>query len=180
APKNKKSRKQDSDSDEDNKDDSEDKSDDGSDFKEQEKPKRKPTKYIWNDEESNEDDEDDDAQLALSQKLITKQQIFDDRHQDEIEQKKEEIEGYNVDKLKKLCKKNDLIQSGNKSELIERVADAMVNGPPERCPKCHGGRLYFSEARAIYYCRGFYDEDVEAVVRCRYHAKKIERKAWKD
>ncbi|KAA6402261.1 MAG: hypothetical protein EZS28_002207, partial [Streblomastix strix] len=61
-----------------------------------------------------------------------------------------------------------------------RVADAMVNGSPERCPKCHGGRLYFSEARAIYYCRGFYDEDVEAVVRCRYHAKKIERKTWKD
>ncbi|KAA6386217.1 MAG: hypothetical protein EZS28_018255 [Streblomastix strix] len=104
---------------------------------------------------------------------------FIERQQDQIKQLKKEMKDeYSVDDLKKMCRKNDLSQTGDDWMILDRVADAMINGPPSRCPNCHC-RVYFNKKLLQYQCLGSYDEDKGAVVRCSFTSKTIERNKWK-
>ncbi|KAK2946869.1 hypothetical protein BLNAU_18168 [Blattamonas nauphoetae] len=102
----------------------------------------------------------------------------DVRKQAAVAKKVKELSDLSLPELKAHCERNDLTKSGTKAELLERVADAMLYGPPDRCPKCYGGRLYWDKSRKIYYCKGFYDEDHP--VKCSYTADTIARREWKD
>lgn len=102
----------------------------------------------------------------------------DDRHPSEVSAKREQLSSLTVAALKALCKSNDLSSSASKDQLLDRVADAMVNGPPARCPVCFGGRIYYDARRKIYFCKGFYDDDHQHD--CTYEARTIKREKWKD
>lgn len=56
---------------------------------------------------------------------------------------KEEIEDNSVAELKALLKKNGVTQSGNRDDLINRVADCKTLGTLPSCLKCGGGKLKF-------------------------------------
>ncbi|KAA6392369.1 MAG: hypothetical protein EZS28_012104 [Streblomastix strix] len=132
---------------------------------------RKPSMNKNDDDEEEEEDDEEEEDGEL--------QILKDRHQDQIKAKIKEMEDYTMTRLKKMCKKNDLTQTGEKWILLDRVADAMINGPPKRCPTCNQGRLYFDKSKLHYYCKGYFDEDEQQVVRCGYTAQVIERKKWR-
>ncbi|KAH7825522.1 uncharacterized protein MONOS_11571 [Monocercomonoides exilis] len=102
----------------------------------------------------------------------------DNRHQAEITKKMKELASKSLDELKEMCKKNDLTRTGTKQDIIERVADAMVNGPPARCPVCFGGHLHYDKVSKMYCCKGFYDED--HMHRCSYSSSTIDREKWVD
>ncbi|KAA6386235.1 MAG: hypothetical protein EZS28_018239 [Streblomastix strix] len=122
------------------------------------KAKAKKTK----DEDNNSDDgeEMDESGVAY---------ILKERHQEKIKKLVRDIKDeYSLDDLKNMCKKNDLSQFGEKWMLLDRVADAMVNGPPERCPSCKTGFVYFDKKKLLYCCR------------CSYTSKTIKREEWKD
>ena len=49
--------------------------------------------------------------------------------------------------------------SGNKKQLIVRVAEGRVLGAIPRCPKCSGGKPSFDSSTGLYKCRGYFDDD---------------------
>lgn len=56
---------------------------------------------------------------------------------------KKRISDFSNQTLKDILKKNLQSMTGNKDELIEKVADGIVLGRIPRCPKCFGGRYSF-------------------------------------
>eukprot|EP01068_Selenidium_serpulae_P007449 Selendium_serpulae@DN4712_c0_g1_i2.p1 len=64
------------------------------------------------------------------------------------------VKGMTVDELKRLLKSNDQCVSGNRSELIERVIDRVIQGRIPRCPLCHNKTLRFCKESGRYTCRG--------------------------
>jgi len=91
---------------------------------------------------------------------------------------KNEVESLAIPELKKRLQANDQVTGGTKSELILRIADAVVNGCLPRCPKCSGGRVKQS-ASDSFFCPGYQDDD--HFVRCSWSggATDITRPAWK-
>jgi hypothetical protein len=59
-----------------------------------------------------------------------------------------------------MLKKNQQTRTGNKSELIEKIADGIVLGRIPKCPNCFGGRPRFDNKSGLYQCPGFQDDDV--------------------
>lgn len=76
-------------------------------------------------------------------------------YQKELDEKK-------LPELKDMCRKNLMKVSGNKSELIERIADARILGVIPKCPSCGGGRPKLDPKTMTYYCSG-YLEDVDFI-----------------
>lgn len=130
------------------------------------------------DEKVLDDDANDDQVKSDDEEEKSDDDAVDNRHPTQIRKKKEELSSLSISELKNLCKNNDLTVGGSKGELIDRVADAMVNGPPSRCPTCFGGRIYYNSKKKVYYCKGFYDED--HMHRCSYESETCQREKWKD
>jgi len=86
-----------------------------------------------------------------------------------------ELEALSVPDLKERLKLNEQILSGNKKELIDRIAECAVNGGLPKCPKCGGGRLKTNKSG--YTCPGYYDDDEFKT--CDYTAKSVTRTPWK-
>jgi hypothetical protein len=49
--------------------------------------------------------------------------------------------------------------SGNKDELIDKIADGKILGSIPRCPACGGGRPKFDRGNGTYYCPGYRDDE---------------------
>jgi len=81
-----------------------------------------------------------------------------------------------VNELKGILKANDQSSTGNKSELVERVADGVAFGAMPRCSKCSGGRLKI--IGGYYVCPGYMEDDV--FLSCDFTSTKIERREWKE
>jgi len=152
-------------------------------------PKRKKAK-VSEDEEAESDAESADAppkKKGRASKKETKKNTKSDESKKEtdgkVEDLKEELSSKSVAKLKEMLNLNDMIRSGNKDELAERVADAMVYGAIPRCPQCFGGRLkvaYKSRnhgGQGDWSCPGYHDED--HFRRCSYRSEEVVRPAWK-
>jgi len=90
---------------------------------------------------------------------------------------RDELNGMNVPDLKKRLQANDQLVGGSKGELVERIADCIVNGYLPRCPKCFGGKI--KKSGTGYFCPGSYDDD--KFVSCSWKGKEgdISRPAWK-
>lgn len=83
------------------------------------------------------------------------------------------------DDLKELARKNDQKISGNKSELVERLAHQVVLGRVNRCQACGGGKPIFDEKTGAYSCPGFRDdEDFQFCGRKFDNADGSMRSAW--
>ena len=87
--------------------------------------------------------------------------------------------GLTADALKQLLRRNDMITSGNKAELIERVAHGAALGAIPRCGECGGGRLRFNLKRGTYWCPGFYDDDEFTPCDSRLAFDEVTRTPWR-
>jgi len=105
----------------------------------------------------------------------TIQSTFTKQQGAQFKKKKQEISASTTDKMKSMLKFNDQISTGNKPELIARVAETMVLGGVPRCPECGGGRPKFQNG--YYYCPGFMDDT--KFLNCDWMSKEIERVPWK-
>ncbi|OMJ69787.1 hypothetical protein SteCoe_32404 [Stentor coeruleus] len=85
-----------------------------------------------------------------------------------------------LSELKDMCRKNLMKVSGNKSDVIERIADAKILGVIPKCPACGGGRPKLNPKTMTYYCSG-YLEDVD-FINCHKSFKysDIVRTQWQD
>lgn len=72
---------------------------------------------------------------------------------------KKRLNGCTNQELKDTLRKNLQSMSGNKDELVEKVADGIVLGRIPRCPKCFGGRPKFDFKKGTYYCSGYRDDE---------------------
>lgn len=91
-----------------------------------------------------------------------------------------ELNGWTNVKLKEVLKKNEQSMSGNKDQLVQKVADGKVMGKIPRCPKCFGGRPRYDYIKGTYHCHGYRDD--EDMVECDKELTKEElpRETWTD
>jgi hypothetical protein len=68
--------------------------------------------------------------------------------------------------------------SGNKDELIEKVADGRVLGRIPRCPKCFGGRPKFTFRAGTYHCSGYRDDTDFINCHNTFELNEITREKW--
>lgn len=60
--------------------------------------------------------------------------------------------------LKEMLRKNLQSMSGNKDDLVLKVADGIVLGRIPRCPNCFGGRPKYDYKTGVYTCPGYRDD----------------------
>lgn len=91
-----------------------------------------------------------------------------------------EYEGkFTLKDLKEILKLNDQSSSGNKPELVERVADGQVLGKIPRCPVCFGGKPRFNYEKGDYVCGGFRNDDEYNFCNKKFIFKDLLREPWK-
>ncbi|CAD8156675.1 unnamed protein product [Paramecium octaurelia] len=60
--------------------------------------------------------------------------------------------------IKDNLRKNLQSMSGNKDELLNKIADGIVLGSIPRCPHCYGGRPKYNQSTGTYFCVGYRDD----------------------
>lgn len=70
--------------------------------------------------------------------------------------------------------------SGNKDEMIEKIADGMVLGRIPRCPKCFGGRPKFNYKNGMYHCSGYRDDTDFINCHVEFTLAEINRDKWEE
>jgi len=85
---------------------------------------------------------------------------------------------YTMKDLKELLKLNDQSSSGNKPELVERVADGQVLGKIARCKTCFGGKPRFNYETGGYHCAGYRNDDEYIFCNKVYSFEDLLREAW--
>ena len=91
-----------------------------------------------------------------------------------------DLESEKNDALKDALKKNDQASTGNKKELIAKVADGKVLGKIPRCPKCDGGRPRFDFKKGTYTCPGYRDDTDYVNCRKKYTVEELKREEWQE
>jgi len=78
----------------------------------------------------------------------------------------EELRKSTVTAMKKMLTHNGMVKTGDKQEVMERVADCKLYGVPPLCPECGGARLkvkyapkYGHDGQGEWSCKGFWDDD---------------------
>ena len=80
--------------------------------------------------------------------------------------------------LKDILRKNMQSMSGNKEDLVLKVADGIVLGRIPRCPKCFGGRPKFDYKTGIYTCPGYRDDEEYLNCNTTFTKTELKRDAW--
>jgi len=93
-----------------------------------------------------------------------------------ISKKKKDLDSYSVATLKSMLRHNELIQSGNKDELISRISESIVLGSIPKCTTCGGGRPKYQSG--FWFCEG-YKDDVDWRD-CHWIDLEVDRKEWLD
>jgi len=96
---------------------------------------------------------------------------------EKIEQAKENLVKYGVNELKQMLKLNSQVSSGNKPDLIERIADGIVRGRIPGCPKCSIGKLRYNPQTLIYNCPGSANDE-GVYIKCGFKSTVIKREEW--
>lgn len=88
------------------------------------------------------------------------------------------IQNYTNTQLKDILRKNGQSMSGNKTELLGKVADGMMFGKVPKCPNCNGGRPKMDLATGHYHCNGYYED--EAFFQCDavFEFSQLSREPW--
>jgi len=99
----------------------------------------------------------------------------------------QDLQSLRVVDLKAMLSHNAVIRTGNKADLIERVADCKMYGTYPRCPECGGGvlRVRYSphkfghNGQGIWHCKGYMEDD--EFVRCNFRTTDtMERAKWRE
>lgn len=68
--------------------------------------------------------------------------------------------------------------SGNKGEVLEKLADGFALGAIPRCPHCFGGRPKFNKSNGTYKCPGFRDDVDYKFCNKTFAFEEITREKW--
>jgi hypothetical protein len=93
-----------------------------------------------------------------------------------ITKNKKKLQDNSIKGLKDMCKHNNMVQSGNKDELIEKIASSMVLGVIPKCPTCGGGRPKYQNG--FWFCEGYRDDT--DWTDCCFVGTDITRVVWAD
>ena len=80
--------------------------------------------------------------------------------------------------LKEILRINGQSMTGDKKQVIEKVADGEVLGAIPKCPKCSGGHLKYDYKSDEYMCRGFMDDDTWHYCNFTGTSENISRYPW--
>ncbi|CAD8153188.1 unnamed protein product [Paramecium octaurelia] len=106
--------------------------------------------------------------------------LYDKSQKEEFKKIQQDLEKKTAGQLKSMLKANDQTQSGNKTELIERIADCMIKGCLEKCPNCSGGRPKFNPTQKVFKCPGYMDDTEFRFCNKVYGPKDLKRIPWVD
>ncbi|CAD8057083.1 unnamed protein product [Paramecium primaurelia] len=106
--------------------------------------------------------------------------LYDDAQKEEFKKIQLELEKKSAGQLKQMLKANDQKQTGNKGELIERIADCMIKGCLEKCPNCSGGRPKLNPIQKVFKCPGYMDDTEFRYCNKVYGPKDLKRIPWVD
>ena len=94
---------------------------------------------------------------------------------------KDDLPKKTIAALKDLLLTNRQRRTGNKAELIERIADCKTLGAIPKCPKCGGGWPRYCNKTAKYSCEGYHDDDKWRWCKGKWEgATSIVREKWQD
>lgn len=93
---------------------------------------------------------------------------------------KDDLDNNALPKLKEMCRKNLMKVSGNKSDVIERIADAKILGVIPKCPACGGGRPKLDPKTMTYYCSGYLEDVIFINCHKSFKYSDIVRSPWQD
>ncbi|CAD8059947.1 unnamed protein product [Paramecium primaurelia] len=155
----------------------EDDSDSDEDYKNTKKQSKKVEKKEKKQEtikksESSENESDDEEPDVFV--------LYDKAQKEEFRKIQKELEKKSAGQLKQMLKANDQKQTGNKGELIERIADCMIKGCLEKCPNCSGGRPKFNPIQKIFKCPGYMDDTEFRFCNKVFGPKDLKRIPWVD
>jgi len=91
-----------------------------------------------------------------------------------ITKNKKKLQDNSIKGLKDMCKRNNMVQTGNKDELIEKIASSMVLGVIPKCPTCGGGRPKYQNG--FWFCEGYRDDT--DWTDCHFVGTEIARENW--
>ena len=119
----------------------------------------------------------------MNQSVLKKKQAADKKKWDKI---CDDLKGNTVKELKAMLEKNFVKRSGNKQDLIERIAECKLWGTFPECPECGGGKLkvtypqrFGHDGQGDWKCGGFMDDD--HFRNCSYRTSEPQkRRKWKD
>lgn len=77
-----------------------------------------------------------------------------------------------------MLKSNMQSMSGNKDDLVLKVADGIVLGRIPRCPNCFGGRPKYDYKTGIYTCPGFRDDEDYKNCHSTFTKEELKRDPW--
>lgn len=106
--------------------------------------------------------------------------FWTEKREKEFEEHLTKIFGYKNEDLKNLLQKNGQSKSGNKIDLLTRVADGMMFGSIPFCSNCGGGRPKLDLLSGVYYCKGYMDDDKWQYCRKSFDFEEIKRDKWKE
>ncbi|CAK75488.1 unnamed protein product (macronuclear) [Paramecium tetraurelia] len=106
--------------------------------------------------------------------------LYDKVQKEEFRKIQQELDKKSAGQLKQMLKANDQKQTGNKGELIERIADCMIKGCLEKCPNCSGGRPKLNPVQKNFKCPGYMDDTEFRFCNKVYGPKDLKRIPWVD
>lgn len=110
------------------------------------------------------------------------QGVLTDAEFEKYKATKEAFGKKNQKQLQAMLEKNGMVKSGNKGELLERIAEAVVLGVLPKCPECEKGRLIWSKPTGKISCMGYFDEMTSSRKKCKgpQDQEAVVRTPWKE
>lgn len=85
--------------------------------------------------------------------------------------------GYSVKDLKEMLAHNSQPKSGNKGQLMQKIAEYKIHGCLPLCPGCGAVKLKLKDdGSGLYYCKGYFDDG--EFMACGYTTGKVDRPKW--
>jgi hypothetical protein len=105
---------------------------------------------------------------------------FSDSQKKQLNQFEAVFSKKSIVELKSILKENNQIQSGSKSDLVDRCSQGKLLGSLPMCSKCSGGKLRFNVKTGQYYCPGYMDDT--DFINCGFRAnfEDVLRNPWID
>lgn len=100
------------------------------------------------------------------------------KQMEEFREMKKQLAGVTMEELKSMCRKNDQKVTGNKGELVERVADGRVLGRIPKCSSCGGGHLRFNAKSGFYTCPGYMEDSDFVHCNKSFSVSEVARLPW--
>src|SRR3990167_971834 len=137
---------------------------------------KKASKRVANSDSSEEESENEVKTLPAKGK--SKANFLTPARIAELTKTLESLKSESNQSLKDMLRKNNQSMSGNKTELLGKVADGKMFGRIPKCSTCHGGRLAFDLSTGEYRCNGYYEDQAFYQCSAVFQFSQITRDKW--